>query len=1733
MRQIRTFPARRVTSSRSCHSRDGDDADMTLGSRGLCRCWISSHAVDEWQRKLFAAMLVLCSPAMEAQNTGGEFGMPEAGALGRFLEAMSSVSPPVPVVGAGFSVAVTGGAAAASRRGLLLDGIEVCERVISPLPPGWADRMRDQLDGPDVISQVAAADEISRQLRAVRGGREFNSWIRQSEELRPTNEGRQAIEAVRGLGPVIATTNYDTLIEGLEPRWSSYTWTDEKYSTARTGKDVVLHLFGVAAKPQSVILTSADYGRVGEDGLNQILDRALFASSTFIFIGYGENLHDLDIAPLMDIASRFLRTVDVEHYLLVRGSQLRQFIEHSPSPVITPVAYGEDFGDLIPFLQKLASREGISVSQDPRYYEQLVTSSREEVDQRSQFSPPGISDRGESHARDAFGADGGAVLSVAFSPDGTLVASGNGDGDVRVRDARTGHQVAHLLSDNEAVWSTAFGPDGTVLAVGDEDGSVRTWDWSTGEEHALAGDIGVVLAVAFDHSGALLAAGAEEGTVRLWLQSAGESIWLADDVGEVVTAAFSPDRSLVAVGWYGGLRLWDVQTGGDRSSFADAGVVQSVAFSPDGSELAIGGEDGSVQFRDLSSGRDRDKVSVNVGSVQSLTFSPDGALLAVGGADGSVRLLDALSGALQTALAGHDGWVSSMAFSPDGATLVTGGGYDGTVRLWDVRTGEQRSYPSVSGVRGGTRDIEQELADATHAVQADPSNARALVARAEILREMGGLEEALVDADQAIAADPLSREAILARAQILRDMGRFNEALAAADKAVNAEPADATARLDRARILRNLGRLDEALAEATRAADLSSDPEAGRLMQVLANELEVARAVPDATRDGQWDSGAGPEVAAAVETSLGGGYDADAAEDSGREDALGFRLDVNMLCSVLADNKISPPISVGLFGEWGSGKSFFMRLMRQRIYTLAEVARNAEATKRETRYCGYVQQITFNAWHYTDANLWASLAAEIFFRLASPDHDPMAEERAYVEHERKAILKRLESYQPLFAELKEARELAAARCEQAREQLSKVESKRQDKNSELWAIADASMGVAKELAKNDELKELRRRAANELEIPEPTLTELPQVVDDLSDLAGRARATWRLLAKHKGTRAWVAGLASAFVALSVTGLILLATQGSKWHGWLAIGVALSTLGTCAAAIRPFMAAVRSGLSLANKALQREEELDKQFREQQDRERARLQDEVDLLTTEQQELAAKLEAAKTAEAKAKTEEQDLRADRRLRRFLEERSASDDYQGQRGLISLLHEDFRRLDVLLREAKRKTGGELPRIDRIVLYIDDLDRCPPTRVVEVLQAIHLLLALPLFVVVVGVDPRWLLRSVQSHYHALLQDQAPVGAAADDLSHWASTPQNYLEKIFQIPFALMPMTSSGFAQLVRDLAGEAETQPAMDAQADTQEESEPRAAAGRAAAMTGSEPAVVTGPGTGFGLAESPSDQPSNPPPGMSADHSASEEVPGSSADEGLAGAVGPLAATEGAEPAGLEDRGKPLSDRMAQHDDLRRQLDGGAEPSAAYASKPPAAPPSVEEQRIPTQEGSVASSAEDQVDPNPVGLRLTDHEIRFIQALAPMVTTPRAGTRLVNIYRMIRSTQATGGSSRFLDLSTGTGDYQAILLLLAIVSGFPNLAAWVFEALLKADSSTDWPAFVDGLQVPSPGLGEAANEVQPDDWTRMREALAAIRDSGHVQIPCELRAYCEWAPRVARFSFATARVLFALSPP
>ncbi len=146
---------------------------------------------------------------------------------------------------------------------------------------------------------------------------------------------------------------------------------------------------------------------------------------------------------------------------------------------------------------------------------------------------------------------------------------------------------------------------------------------------------------------------------------------------------------------------------------------------------------------------------------------------------------------------------------------------------------------------------------------------------------------------------------------------------------------------------------------------------------------------------------------------------------------------------------------------------------------------------------------------------------------------------------------------------------------------------------------------------------------------------------------------------------------------------------------------------------------------------------------------------------------------------------LDAARRLGDYLLQLRSPQRYESYRGLLGRIHQDLTRLSDTLLAARQQwlNGGSVgpPPLQRIVLYVDDLDRCPPEKVVDVLRAVHLLLALPLFVVIVAVDPRWLRRALQQHHTALFQ-------AGERGGEWQASPVDYLDKIFQVPYALRPI---------------------------------------------------------------------------------------------------------------------------------------------------------------------------------------------------------------------------------------------------------------------------------------------------------------------------------------------------------
>ena len=198
----------------------------------------------------------------------------------RLREALRTGERLTPFVGAGLSSALTGGEPCATWRGLLGKGVDVCQKWVPEEPEKWAADMKRQLSRRDKHSLLSVADEVGRRLREPHEGREFKSWIDGTVgKLTPKDDAAtQTIEAIRSLDNVVVTTNYDTLIEYPEPKWIPRTWNDEDFASAFRKSQVVLHLHGIAKKPESIILGSADYQKLGDDKRNNLLGSSLFVS---------------------------------------------------------------------------------------------------------------------------------------------------------------------------------------------------------------------------------------------------------------------------------------------------------------------------------------------------------------------------------------------------------------------------------------------------------------------------------------------------------------------------------------------------------------------------------------------------------------------------------------------------------------------------------------------------------------------------------------------------------------------------------------------------------------------------------------------------------------------------------------------------------------------------------------------------------------------------------------------------------------------------------------------------------------------------------------------------------------------------------------------------------------------------------------------------------------------------------------------------------------------------------------------------------------------------------------------------------------------------------------------------------------------------------------------------------------------------------------------------------------
>jgi hypothetical protein len=288
------------------------------------------------------------------------------------------------------------------------------------------------------------------------------------------------------------------------------------------------------------------------------------------------------------------------------------------------------------------------------------------------------------------------VNSVAVSPNGTMVVTGDSSGDAFLWSAQTGRLISALHPAAGAkIFAVAVSANSAVAATGAGNGRTYLWSTSTGQLVGTVTDPGgkEVDSVAFSPSGTTLATGDGSGGIFLWNVSGnGRSATLArtlsDPLGAGVWAlAFSPGGGMLAAGDYQDTTcLWNLGSGASPTLLAGPGGQQdatAVAFSPDGSTLASGYTDGKVYLWNVAS--QAHTVISEPATVWGVTFSKSG-LLAIGDDDGSTYLVDPASGQARGTLAdpasGSQG-VGAVAFSPDGKTLVAGD-TNGTTYLWRI-----------------------------------------------------------------------------------------------------------------------------------------------------------------------------------------------------------------------------------------------------------------------------------------------------------------------------------------------------------------------------------------------------------------------------------------------------------------------------------------------------------------------------------------------------------------------------------------------------------------------------------------------------------------------------------------------------------------------------------------------------------------------------------------------------------------------------------------------------------------------------------------------------------------------------------------------------------------------------------------------------------------------------------------------------------------------------------------
>ena len=497
------------------------------------------------------------------------------------------------------------------------------------------------------------------------------------------------------------------------------------------------------------------------------------------------------------------------------------------------------------------------------------------------------------------------------------------------------------------------------------------------------------------------------------------------------------------------------------------------------------------------------------------------------------------------------------------------------------------------------------------------------------------------------------------------------------------------------------------------------------------------------------------------------------------QDFFGASVDARALADVILLRAASPPLAIGVFGQWGAGKSTLLAELRSEIEKQTKDEKdlldaNIIINDQVARVTN-VMQLQFNAWTFVDSeNLWASMTSELFDQIASGGHDGQARQRgaklisevAARTTEETALIKaasgEILQHERAFKDAQE--DIKAAERDQA------MAATVGGAQTVLDLLGSAGTFDDKKSEKPHGIKSTQDIIRNSVFSGNAADAEkkLKAYADSSNNMLLFVYAAYHYI---RGGASWGAKILIILsFALSML-CVFIWVENADWiarAGIMPLLIKLSPIGAWLVSAATIILPVWRVVAQYRATVQ--DRLKTAHRKKADAQERSRKAQISLDHAQ----AAQASSEKFIAHYGKIREGAAASPALMLDYLLQESIDvTTVRSKLGLLSVVQKCFDQLSAVIQSMQKNNDENA--IERIIIYIDDLDRCSEKQVIEILEAIHLLLAYPCFVVVVAVDAQWLARSLKNRHN--LNDEADGPTASD-----------YLEKIFQIPFWIEPI---------------------------------------------------------------------------------------------------------------------------------------------------------------------------------------------------------------------------------------------------------------------------------------------------------------------------------------------------------